>query len=430
MRKLFTATALAGAIALATLPAHATNGYWAHGYGPKSKSIAGACVAMSFGAMCAASNPGSMPLIGNRFEIGAALFSPNRGFTANEDFQTPPYPSIPAGEYDSANDLFLIPHIAYNRMLDENSSIGITIGANGGMNTEYDSAIFQNFYQGMPGTEPTSPTGVDLMQMFIGVTYGRKLNEQHSVGITPILSIQAFEATGLEPFKPFSKHPDKVTNNGKDYSYGGGLRLGWMWQATPRLRVGASYQTRMWMDKFEEYKGLFAEEGDFDIPPNMDLGFAYKINDKLTFAFDYQHIWFSEINAVANSSTLQFTPELMGKGLGTEDGLGFGWEDVGVFKFGMQWEYNPTWTFRAGFSVADQPIESDQTLFNTLTPAVVKYHYTLGLGRKLSDKSELNLAFMYAPNHKVDGTNINTGPQTGHLEMDQWELELGWAMRF
>jgi len=42
----------------------ATNGYWAHGYGPKSKSIAGACVAMAFGAMCTASNPGSLVLVG------------------------------------------------------------------------------------------------------------------------------------------------------------------------------------------------------------------------------------------------------------------------------------------------------------------------------------------------------------------------------
>ena len=62
----------------------ATNGYWSHGYGPKSKSIAGACVAMSFGAMCAASNPGSLAVVGNRLEIGAALFMPSRGFTADD----------------------------------------------------------------------------------------------------------------------------------------------------------------------------------------------------------------------------------------------------------------------------------------------------------------------------------------------------------
>jgi long-chain fatty acid transport protein len=95
----------------------ATNGYWAHGYGPKSKSIAGACVAMSFGAMCAASNPASLAVVGNRKEFGGAVFSPKRGFTANDDAQAPPSPSIPPGNYESDNDYFLIPHLHTTKCL-------------------------------------------------------------------------------------------------------------------------------------------------------------------------------------------------------------------------------------------------------------------------------------------------------------------------
>ena len=133
----------------------ATNGYWSHGYGPKSKSIAGACVAMSFGAMCAASNPGSLAVVGNRLEIGAALFMPSRGFTADDNAMTPPFASIPPGDYESDNEYFLIPHFAYNRMLDDVSSIGVAFGGNGGMNTEYDSAIFRNFNN--PAGSASSP---------------------------------------------------------------------------------------------------------------------------------------------------------------------------------------------------------------------------------------------------------------------------------
>ncbi len=48
--------ALVVLVLLVSSPAVATNGYWSQGYGPKSKSMAGACVAMAFGAMCAASN--------------------------------------------------------------------------------------------------------------------------------------------------------------------------------------------------------------------------------------------------------------------------------------------------------------------------------------------------------------------------------------
>jgi len=432
MKKQFISLAFATTLALPTATL-ATNGYWSHGYGPKSKSMAGACVAMAFGAMCTASNPGSLVLVGNRIEAGGALFLPKRGFTADNNASPIGPPNGPAsitpGEYDSGNNIFLIPHFAYNRMIDANSSIGITMGGNGGMNTEYDTAVFQNFGNPMyPKTMASSPTGMDLMQMFAGVTYSRRLNEQHSVGIAPIFALQAFEAYGLEPFTSFSKHPDKVTNNGHDMSYGAGLRLGWLWQVNDRLNIGASYQTKLWMSDFEDYKGLFADEGNFDVPANYDVGFSYKLTPKWTFAFNYQGINFEGVNAIGNASDLVFMPGTTL--LGTEDGLGFGWKDAHVYKFGLQWEYNPEWTFRAGYSYASEIVPSTQALFNVLAPAVVKHHYTVGFGKKLNKDHEINVAISYMPNETVYGSNMNTGPQTGSIEIGMWDIEIGWGMRF
>ena len=65
--------------------AMATNGYWSHGYGPKSKGMAGACVAMTYGPMCSSTNPASLVRVGNKMEFGLSLFAPDRGFTANDD---------------------------------------------------------------------------------------------------------------------------------------------------------------------------------------------------------------------------------------------------------------------------------------------------------------------------------------------------------
>ena len=404
----------------------ATNGYWSHGYGPKSKSMGGACVAMTFGAMCSAVNPGSLAVVGNRLELGLALFAPTRGFVADDNGMTPPFASIPAGKYESENEIFFIPHVAYNRMLDEVSSIGFAFGGNGGMNTEYDSDIFRNFNNPMGAA--SSPTGVDMMQAFLGITYSRKLNDQHSIGITPVLTVQAFEAYGLEPFQMFSATPDKVTNQGVDYSWGGGLKLGWLWQVNKRLTIGAAYQSRLYMTEFEEYEGLFAEGGDFDVPSNVDLGFAYKVTDSVTLAFNYQRINYDEVAAIGNPADMAFVPP--GPYLGCDDCLGFGWDDVEVFKYGVEWVYNDQWTFRAGYSYATDAFEGGQALFNVIAPAVTKEHFTAGFGTRLSSDSELNVAFSYMPEHEIHGTNPNTGPQTGHLYMDQWEIEVGWAKRF
>ena len=93
----FLAAALMSVVMMRPFPCQATNGYWSHGFGPKSKSMGGACVAMAFGAMCAATNPGSLAVVGNRLELGAAVFSPERGFIADDNAMTPPYASMPPG---------------------------------------------------------------------------------------------------------------------------------------------------------------------------------------------------------------------------------------------------------------------------------------------------------------------------------------------
>ncbi len=75
-------------------------------------------------------------------------------------------------------------------------------------------------------------------------------------------------------------------------------------------------------------------------------------------------------------------------------------------------------------------VPGDQALFNVLAPATIKDHYTFGLTHRLKNDHEINLAVVRAANHEIHGQNPNTGPQTGSIEMNQWEVELGWSMRF
>jgi long-chain fatty acid transport protein len=413
--------------ALLSGQALATNGYMTHGFGPISKGMAGACVAMIENAMCAAHNPASLTFLDNRWEIGAALFSPDRGFQANDDYMTPPYASIPPGKYESDNDLFLIPHFAYSRKLDDVSSLGFILGGNGGMNTDYDRPVFQNFASpNMPAFyQASKPTGINMMQLFMGVSYGRLINEQHSLALMPIVAVQTFKAEGLEPFRGVSESPNHVTNNGTDVSWGGGARIGWLWKATDQLNVGASYQTKLWMTKFDDYKGLFAEQGNFDIPPILDLGFAYSFTPNWTASFNYQHVWYEDVKSLSNPHDLPMQPGV----LGSDDGLGFGWQNQNVYKFGVSWKFSPDMTVRAGYSHADQVVPDAQALFNVLAPAVVQDHFTLGFSKTLASNNEVHLSVMYAPEEKVYGTNPNTGPQTGHIYMSQWDIELGWVFK-
>lgn len=413
------------ALLLLTSQVFATSGYIPHGIGTASKGMAGAGTALPRDAISALANPAAMQRIGQRLDVELSLFMPNREYKANGN-----PPIIPEGRFSSKNDLFLIPSFGVNWKIDDRSTIGVSVVAQGGMNTEYNTSTFINFNQPpAPEFAAGEPTGVDLAILVSGVTYAREIFPGHSIGISPLFAIQRFKARGLQPFKRFSASPDNVTNNGYDYSYGGGFGIGWLGKLHERLDVGLSYQSRLWMTDYNDYKGLFAQGGSFDIPPILNGGLAFKLTPELTLLADYQRIYYSDIKALNNDNNPSFplTPDRF---LGASNGLGFGWEDVDIWKIGVQWEHNSKWTIRFGYSNGEEPWSGPNTLFNVLAPATIEDHASIGLTYQLSENNAIALAYTHAFKNTIKGQSAFTGTQTGHVRMHQNIVDLAWTYEF
>ena len=408
------------------MTAMATNGYFAHGYGTKNKGLAGGGVALSQDAMAAATNPAGMVTVGDRLDLGLAIFSPSsRGYSETDQFTG--FVSGASSSQESDNDFFLIPHIGRNWMLDSDSSIGLSVYGNGGMNTEYKNGVFAGGSGGV--------TGVNLEQLFINTTYSRKIDATSSWGASLIAVYQTFEATGLSPFAGFSLDSANLSNNGKDTSTGFGAKFGWQGEVTKGLTLAASYQTEMSMSKFDNYSGLFAEGGSFDIPSTWTLGLALDTTPKSTLTFDVQQINYTDVASISNSIALlgsACTPGAPATGagcLGGSNGAGFGWEDMTILKLGYQFETSDDMTWRVGISQGDQPIPNGETMFNIIAPAVMETHLTAGFTMKTGKDSEFNFAGMYAPKSTVTGVS-NFGGETITIEMAQYEVEASWAWKF
>ena len=425
--------AMVAAGLVASFGANATNGYFSHGYGTKSKGLAGGGVALPQDAMAAATNPAGMVFVGERMDLGVALFSPNpRGYTAGT-IVGGPFP-LATETVESEDDMFLIPHFARNWMLDADSSAGVTVYGNGGMNTLYQPALNPNgiFNGGAAAGNPQA--GVNLEQLFINGSYAQKIDATSSWGASLIVAYQKFKADGLAAFGGFSNDPLHLSDNGADASTGFGVKLGWQGEVSPGLTLAASYQSEMDMSEFDDYAGLFAENGDFDIPATWTLGMAFETSPSSTLTLDVQNIAYSDVASIANP----IMPSLgicFGGGppspvcLGGSNGSGFGWEDMTVYKLGYQWTTSPEWTWRAGVSITDQPIPDSEVLFNILAPGVVEEHFTFGFTNKISSDSEFNFAAMYAPEVEVSGINPMDG-QDLTIRMKQYELEASWGWKF
>src|SRR5690554_2094310 len=182
-------------IAAAPSAALATNGYFSHGYGTKNAGMAGAGTALSQDSIAAATNPAGMAFVGSRVDGGLEVFSPRRRYGVEGGA-----PNIPGktfylapGTVQSENDAFLIPHFGYNRALGNGHSLGLSVFANGGMNTEYKPGVAGTF--GAPGK-----TGVNLEQLFIAPTWSWEFSDGQALGVSPLIAYQRFEAKGLQVF--------------------------------------------------------------------------------------------------------------------------------------------------------------------------------------------------------------------------------------
>jgi len=405
-----------GALALAGT-ASATDGYFATGYGTHYKGLAGAGVALHLGPQGVATNPASAAFLGKRFDVGLAVFNPNRQFSVSGvPSGLPGTFGLAPGTVESQSSYFPIPSLGASWTVGDGGALAIAAYGNGGMNTDYAAAVFGS-----------APAGVDLSQLFLAPTYAHRFG-RHAVGASAILAYQRFEARGLAGFSPFSSDPSHLSDNDHASAFGAGVRLGYIGEIAPWLSIGASYQSRIQMGRFDSYSGLFAEHGGFDIPQTAVGGIALMPDERWTLALDVQWINYEGVASVSND----FLPNLAMAPLGMEDGAGFGWHDMTIYKAGLQFESDESWTWRAGYSYGRQPIRDDEVLINILAPGVMEHHLTLGLSRALGERQALHFAVTRAiPKSFAGGNNLEVpGAQSIELQMDQWELDLSFSFGF
>lgn len=393
-----------GLIALVPLAANATNGYFQHGASIKTQGMAGVRQAVSVDSIQAASNPAAVTRLGNQVDAGLSYFKPDRsssisrpGFNANFD-----------GNSDSE---FFIPQFGFTRAFDDKLSYGLALYGNGGMNTSYANNPFDP-------SGASGKAGIDLAQLFATASLGYKLNEKQSIGLGITHVYQRFSAEGLQGFG--------VNNPGYDHSTGFGLSLGWQGEITDQLTLGASWSSRIDMDEFNKYRGLFAEQGDFDIPESYALGFALELSPQWTLMGDYERINYSDIASVGNPLSLSAP-------FGADQGAGFGWRDINVYKLGVSYLVNDKLTLRAGISHADQPIPTDQTFLNILAPGVVQDHISLGGTWEVNPSHSVSFAYTRALNEKVKGNGsipAGFGGGEADIQMDQDILGIAWHYKF
>jgi long-chain fatty acid transport protein len=289
------------------------------------------------------------------------------------------------------------------RRLSDTLAAGVAVYGNGGLNTDYLVNPYSRF--GASGG-----AGINLEQLFISPSLAWQVTPTQSLGVALNVAYQRFAAKGIGVFAGFSSDGAHVSDQGTDSTLGAGLRLGWSGTVAPGLTLGATWASKV-HGRFDKYRGLFADQGGFDVPENFGLGAAWAITPAWTVAADLQRIRYSQVGSVGNAVASLFA----GSQLGSNKGPGFGWRDVSVTKLGLSHRASTALTLRAGYSHSSQPVPAGETFFNILAPGVVQDHYTAG-ATWATTGGEISGYIAYGAGQSVSGSNsIPPGNPPGGL---------------
>lgn len=281
----------------------------------------------------------------------------------------------------------------------------------------------------LPGMDPmaVAPLFNFERQMFEpGLLH--QLTEHDVLGVSAVLAYQRFGASGLGMQAIESGHVSAWGNPWydplQDSGYGAGVRLALHSELTPRIAFDVDYQSRIDMEEFGNYYGVYSQPADLDIPARASVGLALQAGTQSWLSVSIERVLYSDISAFA-SRTL---PDRFLSLLGDSTSPDFGWDDLTVYTVGWRWSDGETSQWRLDFSSRAQPNPTSRTLSQALSGELAENAMTVGYTRRTGDQSRFDLNAAYAPAEYAFGGSV-LGVASESLDQD-FELEALWILDF
>jgi long-chain fatty acid transport protein len=457
MKNALRATVVASVLAAAG-QVWATNGMLMEGYGPIGLSMGGAAQAYDNGTAGMMNNPATLQLgeNGSRADIALGVLGPN----------------VTAMGVKSGGTSYVMPAFGWVRKNDQ-YSYGVGVFGQGGMGTEYPaSSPF-----GAGTGDARSELGVGRVIFPVSV----KVNDRINVGATldytwasldmkllaspdqfvgmfaygngmdAAAAATALNGMGMGTLSSnFARldfsNSNKFTGQAKGSGWTG--KLGLTFKATETLTLGASYQLKTRLSDLATNAGgatftLYppvtigpmtmpntangmAMPGriiikDFQMPSVLAVGVSFQASPQLQLAADLKKIGWS---SVMKSFNMSFD---MGGGQVMNFGMPQNWKDQTVLSLGGAYRLNNELTLRAGYSHSTNPIPDAYA--HPLFPAIVKNHYTAGLGYQINKSMSLNAAVSHAPKVSVNSGMLQGMPSQA-ITHSQTNYQLMLSMRY
>ena len=332
---------------------------------------------------------------------------------------------VAPGYVQSGEPVFPVPNGGFIHRIDDESAWGVVVFGNGGVNTSYGfnnykpaisapnvgadgpavSSLPFDDHQGpliapsFGGPFGDGPAGIDLRQVFVSLDYARKFGPV-TIGIAPTIAVQILNIQGLQTLSPYSWDPYHLSNNGYDWSFGGGLAAsGLEYSILPNLRLGLAGATPMWMTPFGKYAGAHRRprparrSGQRQRRPRLRRDAGSDADGRLEAYFLPRRSFASARRA--SRSTMASSGRSTGRALA---GATPTWSS-----FGLEWRALKPLTLRLGYAYATPMIGGQDVTLNVLAPAISHNHVSGGFKYEIDKNQSIDFATVYAFKSTVSG---------------------------
>ncbi|MBT8296428.1 MAG: outer membrane protein transport protein [Gramella sp.] len=246
---------------------------------------------------------------------------------------------------------------------------------------------------------------IELAAIYVQALASYKITDNLSVGGGPIYVSGSvnFNRNLNRTLSDLEGNRSNVTIDASGVS-AWGWSAGAMWKPMDSLTIGVNYRSEILVE---------AEGGDADfenipnsplspfndttfdatlpLPAELTIGASYQLNEKWLFAFDYNRTFWD----VYESLDVDFADPNIPDSNNPRN-----YEDSSIYRFGLQYTANETFTLRAGYYFDESPVQSGY--FAPETPRNDSNNFTGGLTVNVTDKVAIDAAFLYSRFSEID----------------------------
>ncbi len=274
-----------------------------------------------------------------------------------------------------------------------------------------------------------------LQRYIVAPTVSQKWGENSALSFSAIFAYERFAGLGLgvdSVSVQGNASQDNAWGPPQPYgvrdsygSYGVGMRADFTNALTDQLSWQVGYQSRVNMDSFNNYRGVYSEPGSFDIPASANVGVGYSLTSDLKLDAGVERVMYGGI-APFTSDAL---PTRFLALLGSEISPAFAWQNLDVYSVGGTYHdpIDNVWSIH--YSTREQPLPTSRLLQTALEPYLSSHDVEFGFSHAFTQNSNFRFAATYAPTEFVLGLPTSFSLRNGN-DGNQIEYEAMWTTRF